>query len=289
MFAETVSVMVPSSILAAMNSWLTPTVFFVILNVVIATIALTSSIANQTSQTHPQTTPKLSKSPSVLQRLRSINLPTFRSQEPVPKSNPDSDIPSILDSALNPHLLDFHMHHDYYQVSQETQSTHYIFRQDYLQENETQIAPRQENVEQNLTDDEKTGEIRAHFDFQVAREDEDKPDELYGNYGESTDRQMSKSESDSKPSAVEIPDRAPVKMTKSPSMKESYKSFEEEEQEETEARRPATTREKLTTVGDEEVDAKADDFINKFRQQLELQRMDSILRYKGTIRRGTEI
>ncbi|THG08564.1 hypothetical protein TEA_015924 [Camellia sinensis var. sinensis] len=37
------------------------------------------------------------------------------------------------------------------------------------------------------------------------------------------------------------------------------------------------------TVKDEQVDAKADDFINRFRQQLKLQRLDSIRRYKDMI------
>jgi hypothetical protein len=34
------------------------------------------------------------------------------------------------------------------------------------------------------------------------------------------------------------------------------------------------------------VDARADDFINKFRHQLNLQRIDSFMRYRDTLRRG---
>jgi len=37
---------------------------------------------------------------------------------------------------------------------------------------------------------------------------------------------------------------------------------------------------------EEGVDAKADDFINRFRQQLRLQRLDSILRYRDMLRRN---
>ncbi|XP_078432046.1 uncharacterized protein LOC144703690 [Wolffia australiana] len=37
---------------------------------------------------------------------------------------------------------------------------------------------------------------------------------------------------------------------------------------------------------DEEVDAKADDFINKFRQQLKLQRLDSIVKYRDMLTRA---
>jgi hypothetical protein len=38
--------------------------------------------------------------------------------------------------------------------------------------------------------------------------------------------------------------------------------------------------------GDDEVDAKADDFINRFKQQLKLQRLDSIIRFKDASNRG---
>ncbi|XP_011093736.1 LOW QUALITY PROTEIN: uncharacterized protein LOC105173623 [Sesamum indicum] len=62
-----------------------------------------------------------------------------------------------------------------------------------------------------------------------------------------------------------------------------------EEEVEEDPRRPATTRERTAASGgeDEAVDAKADDFINRFRQQLKLQRLDSILRYREMLNRGT--
>lgn len=37
---------------------------------------------------------------------------------------------------------------------------------------------------------------------------------------------------------------------------------------------------------DEGVDAKADDFINRFKQQLKLQRLDSLLRYREMLKRN---
>ncbi|XP_075502089.1 pathogen-associated molecular patterns-induced protein A70-like [Primulina tabacum] len=45
-------------------------------------------------------------------------------------------------------------------------------------------------------------------------------------------------------------------------------------------------REELRGTGDDAVDAKADDFINRFRQQLKMQRLDSLLRYKDMLKRG---
>lgn len=70
------------------------------------------------------------------------------------------------------------------------------------------------------------------------------------------------------------------------------------DQEKVDRRRAATVRERErrswreteteteTLGGEEAVDKKADDFINRFRQQLKLQRSDSILRYKEMLNRG---
>jgi hypothetical protein len=45
-------------------------------------------------------------------------------------------------------------------------------------------------------------------------------------------------------------------------------------------------RETSALGDDEEVDAKADDFINRFKQQLRLQRLDSLLRYREFLKGG---
>ena len=45
-------------------------------------------------------------------------------------------------------------------------------------------------------------------------------------------------------------------------------------------------RENASSGDDEEVDAKADDFINRFKQQLRLQRLDSLLRYRELLKRN---
>ncbi|KAJ6362460.1 hypothetical protein OIU78_002794 [Salix suchowensis] len=77
------------------------------------------------------------------------------------------------------------------------------------------------------------------------------------------------------------------KMKRSASEKAaSLDSAEEVMREKVERRRPATTRasEKTVLPGDEGVDAKADDFINRFKQQLKLQRLDSLLRCKEMFR-----
>ncbi|XP_066372074.1 pathogen-associated molecular patterns-induced protein A70-like [Miscanthus floridulus] len=116
---------------------------------------------------------------------------------------------------------------------------------------------------------------------------------------------------------AELP-RLPARLHKSASDKSAFAHFGAEEVEETvravEARRPATTREtsrgrrrfpvaepepasefesesdssssEEEGISGGEVDARADDFINRFRHQLKLQRIDSFIRHRETVRRG---
>lgn len=314
MFDDSVST-VYSSIWASMNSWFTPTVLFVLLNVMIGTIAFTSSLANQ-KQNHPkqqqednslnqqedysqqQQPPKLVRSPSLLQRIRSINFYNYRSQEPVKGYQQETPFEPPTHYIFEP----AHEH-----TTVEPEITQYIFNQ----ENNVQKAEtHQQNLpdtqtqylfhEQNLgnmestqyifqhTDEQKPKDSETHFDFeQIEEENEDELQSLDEVYSQLSERHVTRSRSDTNPSGGEAPAKLPTKMKKSASMKSPFAHFEEEAI--VEARRPATTKEKnaKTSDGDSEVDARADDFINKFKQQLKLQRLDSILRYKEMIGRGS--
>ena len=104
---------------------------------------------------------------------------------------------------------------------------------------------------------------------------------------------------------AELP-RLPARLRKSASDRSAFAHFEAEEVEEAvravEARRPATTREgararRAPAAEPEpepeeeagaggEVDALADAFINKFHHQLKLQRIESFIRHRETVRRG---
>ncbi|XP_066376956.1 uncharacterized protein [Miscanthus floridulus] len=122
---------------------------------------------------------------------------------------------------------------------------------------------------------------------------------------------MERSRSEAEAEA-ELP-RLPARLHKSASDKSAFAHFGAEEVEETaravEARRPATTREtrgrrrfpvaepessesesdseeEEEAISGGEVDARADDFINRFRHQLKLQRIDSFIRHRETVRRG---
>ncbi|EEF48070.1 conserved hypothetical protein [Ricinus communis] len=76
------------------------------------------------------------------------------------------------------------------------------------------------------------------------------------------------------------------KMKKSASER-AIDELREDDRESVEKRRPAETRLEKTASfrgGDDGVDAKADDFINRFKQQLKLQRLDSLLRYRDRLK-----
>lgn len=147
----------------------------------------------------------------------------------------------------------------------------------HQQENERQQEPQEEREE------EKEGDKYKY----IPNEEEDAPD-LDEVYRKLKRRHVSRTKSDTEPVGGEIPKKLPEKMKKSASTKSAFSHFEEEDIVET--RRPATAKEgkaKETQVVDDEVDAKADDFINKFKHQLKLQRIDSIIRYREMITRGS--
>ncbi|XP_016468345.1 uncharacterized protein LOC107790886 [Nicotiana tabacum] len=364
MFDDSVST-VYSSIWTSMNSWFTPTVLFVLLNVMIATIAFTSSLANQ-KPNHPpkqeqqqqrqqeqdysqnqsqqqqqeQQPYKLTRSPSILQRIKSINFYNYRSQEPVKDYNFDNphnqettfepQTHYIFEAApehttIVPETTQYIFNQSHHENAQKTQTqydfhqthlenlpdaqTQYLFQHTHEQELKNMDQDfnfqqtHQENIQEKSTQyifqhthEQELENIDTHFDFkQTHEENEVEEEEEEGElksldevYSQLKERHVSRSRSDTNPSAGEAPIKLPTKMKKSASMKSPFAHFEEETI--VEARRPATTRERnvKTNNGDiNEVDAKADDFINKFKQQLKLQRLDSILRYKEMIGRGS--
>ncbi|KAF9662316.1 hypothetical protein SADUNF_Sadunf18G0040300 [Salix dunnii] len=294
------------SIWASMSSWFTPTVLFVLLNLMIGTIFITSSLAthkpndqHQEQEKHAQAQnghglgygDQLARSPSVLQRLKSINFYSYRSQEPTTltfekpqesdqhftlhqqgyqydqnqNQQPISRSPSMLQRLKSINLYNYFSQEPInpttanYHANQETTSTHFTSQHIYDQTQE--------------------------LDGQLQEQEEDQEQTLEEIYSKLEGNKLSKSNSDTKPSSGEVPKKLPKKMKKSASAKSAFAHFEEGDI--VESRRPATVREGKTSneVDDTEVDAKADDFINRFKQQLKLQRMNSIMRYKEMISR----
>lgn len=301
MFEESVNSI--HSIWVSMNSWLTSSVLFVLLNVMIGTIAITSSLGSQKhrrrqedAQEHPQR-PQLARSPSMLQRLKSI---TLRSQEPTPNfgQNTESEThfastetrqqerpqltrsPSML-QRLKPFNLSNYLSKEpnpskFPSTTRATTGlneapkspTHYSFQ-----------PPQAKEVEKEEEEDEPT-----KTPVQDKDEQEQNMDDIYVKL---QGTQFSRTHSDTKPESGEILEKLPRKIKKAASDNSAFAHFEEDDVVETSL--PAAASEGKVGVAelDEEVDARANDFINNFKHQLKLERMNSIMNYKEVINRGS--
>ncbi|KAK3025760.1 hypothetical protein RJ639_041916 [Escallonia herrerae] len=126
--------------------------------------------------------------------------------------------------------------------------------------------------------------------FKFETYDPSRPDTHYSDPGsdrnQASDHHVARSKSDR---SGETPGRPQATLKKSASASFADGLMEGEQTEEVDIRRPATVRvgEAASFGDDEGVDAKADDFISRFKQQLKLQRLDSLVRYKEMLGRGT--
>lgn len=249
------------ALLSAVHGWFTPAVLFVVLNIVIGTIAVTSKAAASATGGDEEEVAaagagwephrRLARVPSMaFERLKSFN-GRFATAEPAPA--------------------------------------------------ETGVVDLVYNKQPHTAETEKEGPVVV----EGAVDPEPEPEPQHAAHME-----RSRSEADAEAKLPLLPSR----LHKSASDKSAFAHFGAEEVEETvravEARRPATTREsrgrrlpvaepELASESSEseseseeeeasggEVDARADDFINQFRHQLKLQRIDSFIRHRETVRRG---
>lgn len=255
------------SVLTAMYSWFTPTVLFVFLNLMIGTIAISSSLSSKSND--PNQT-QIQRSPSVIHRLKSINFSSFTSPdkshlELPPLTTPeDNQIASIEQNqpflSRSPSVLhrikSFNL---YNYISQEPIT---VVGESPPPEAEPEVEEEEEETSPSL-------------------------EEVYSNLNLN---HVARSKSDTEPASGIIPPKLPKKMKKSASTKSPFSHFEEDDIS-VEARRPETVKvQRVTTVeeADEEVDAKADDFINRFKHQLKLQRIDSITKYKQMVKKRND-
>lgn len=214
------------SIWASMHSWFTPTVLFILINVVIGTIFF-SSTARKQENDDDNNKKKLSRTSSVLERLRSFNLYRQNTQEIPPLTTTlDPPNPSVCTAET---------------LGSEEPPT----RLPMSGSGTDPTRPEEEAIEAAV---------------------------------EESESHLGRNRSDTHPTAGERPEKLAQKMKKSASAKSAFGHLEEEEIVEA-VKRPATMREKRMVGEDDEVDRKADDFINMFKEQLKLQRLDSPTRF----------
>lgn len=213
------------STLSSIYDWFTPAVFFVLVNLVVGTIAIVSKSSSRRRRlaSVPELdgggaafpgsylVRSLSRSPSVvLDRLRSFNL-----------------------------------------------NRHYFELSPPLETEAAATAPAANQAPHFRASEEEDGDCEHRLN-------------------------LDRSQSDAQPTAGEMPPKLAVRIKKSASENSAFAHFEREEIED--AATPVPEAADAPEEGDE-VDARADDFIHRFRQQLKLQRLNSILRYKEMLGR----
>ncbi|KAL9443779.1 hypothetical protein AB3S75_017038 [Citrus x aurantiifolia] len=285
-----------STLWGCMSSWLTltPSTLFLFVNLVIGTIAVTSRFTS--ANRNPQQT--LTRAPSLLHRVKSIDFSLYRfptqpeqqqqEEEPhyfhqpteEPPTYPVEPAPEQTHQLVRaPSLLDrvksinFSLYKFPSYPAQEPEPE----PEPYSYANPVEPEPGQLDRAPSLL--ERVKSIRFPS---VYRSQEAETEVIGGNHEAETNTvhkpKRSKSESTNKAKT-----KSKENMKKSASEKAMAV---EEEREMVERRRPQTARlERTVTVGDGDhaVDARADDFINKFKRQLRLQRLDSLLRYKEVL------
>lgn len=282
-------------LVTTLASWCTPTTLFLLLNFTIGTIFFTNRFGSGSRKYQPHqdgyasghghAPPPLARAPSLIDRVKSINFHLYNSPSPEseihfsgsdPKPNPP---PSLLDrvKSINVPYFKFPQHNsegDYAAYALMTRPDE-TKRVDKIPEDDVPTEPRfgPPSLLQRVKSIKLPSLYRSEPD---PNSEEQKP-------------ARTKSESNKPVMKKKKKAAATKKMTKSASEKAGlgYIGRTEETVEAVEKRRPETTRvERTTSIGDGEegVDDKASDFINKFKQQLKLQRLDSFLRYREMLK-----
>lgn len=207
------------------SSWLTPTVLFCVLNLMIATILITSSFRNnerkQQQQQQQEGEEQLPRTPSLLHRVRSVNF----------------SFPDPFNSPLTTH--------------------HFL-------DNSPSLLQRVRSINFSFSS-------QKPSPFPSLDPPDEQPAAAHKDDAEEVDlkSQVTRSKSTTCAEEEEVVVRREKKLKLGNRRRGGTKSFGNEEE--------------------DAVDKKADDFINKFRKQLKMQRIHSILNYKEMLNRGVSI
>ncbi|KAF5458836.1 hypothetical protein F2P56_022836 [Juglans regia] len=294
-----------SSIWAFMASWLTPPSLFVLLNLTIFAIILISRLGSDQrkpqEQQHHQYH-QLEQAPSFLNRVRSINFSLYKFEQPnaadpvteffqpagfldgIPYQNPDhpstsqlARSPSLLDrlKSINFSLYKYEQPNAADPVTKFFQPASVVDHVEISYQNPDHPSTTQLARSPSLLDRLKSINVYSLYRSDSSAMESEilhptEPDQGTRNLKAETDNMVKRSNSDN---GVGVPKRPAVeKIAKCASEKSA----------------PLGSSEDIKTraLPDEEVDAKADDFINRFKQQLRLQRLDSLQRYKESLNRN---
>ncbi|KAL1202931.1 Pathogen-associated molecular patterns-induced protein A70 [Cardamine amara subsp. amara] len=269
-------------LLTRLTNWLTPTTLFLLLNFTIGTIFFTNRFGSNSKNHAPA---PLARAPSLIDRVKSINFHLYNYSPSPPESEihfSGSDPNPNPPPSLLVRVKSFKM--PYFKFPQHNSEGDYAAY-------ELMTRPEETNrVDIKIAEDDVTSpEPKFGAPSLLQRVKSIKLPSLYRSEPDPIPPARTKSES-STPVTKKKKKKVTKKMTKSASAKcdVGYIGREEETIEAVEKRRPETMRvERTTSIGEEGedgVDDKASNFINKFKQQLKLQRLDSFLRYREMLK-----
>jgi Cotton fibre expressed protein/Domain of unknown function (DUF4408) len=250
----------------SISSFLTPATLFLLLNLIIATIVLSSRHHQRSHQPDPSGAPfagayhfpLLRTTSPVLERLRSFTLHRFRSgeipTEPLCSSLAPISNPNPLPIESEPHPATIRSGVDYGEVTA-TPSPPPLARTSSILDRLKSI-----NLYRFRSGEIQTEDVKTENTATVPT-------------GTGTEHHYGRSHSESS-----RPVEKKKKMKKTASVGDAGGVNMEVRQ-----RRSFRGRDVLV---EEEVDARADDFINRFKEQLKIQRLNSILNYKEMLNRG---
>ncbi|KAJ0759324.1 hypothetical protein HanLR1_Chr04g0160091 [Helianthus annuus] len=276
-----------ASMWASMAAWFTPTVLFCAANLIIATIFIASNntTTNNHSHEHHHTPPtRISRVSSFLDRARSFKLPSYsaaaESQYQYPSQSESESKTATYSSTsrlaqsihANPVPPEITHPNEFYPSEPEpTHSPSFFERVKSIKL--TSDSPGQLARPPSFLD-----RVRSFkLSFQPPETVDTDTDPGPSHNPEQHNVIRSKSEK----TTVKKKNKLSGEMKKSRSEMRMVANDEEEDGEDVDLRRPETARARVRGSNDvdEEVDAKADDFISRFKQQLKLQRIESMVRY----------
>ncbi|KAJ0591452.1 hypothetical protein HanHA300_Chr03g0073481 [Helianthus annuus] len=279
---ETDSSMAIASMLSFMADWSTPTVLFCVLNIMIATIFIASNYKSPDNNHHDNTPSQLTRSPSLLERVKSVNFSSFyttpESHDQYQVHYESTEYDSASQLSRRPSLLERVKSFDFSLSS---------FHNSLPGESEQlSDSPSEGTRTHSLMDRVKSFKLSSPFNSDQHSCDtpscKDEQSQIDPHHDSVEDNNVTNV---SKKSGMASANRSPSKLRKSGSEKKVTAAHDKEEVDVGQPQ-PATMK-KAVPEHDESVDAKADDFIKRFKQQLKLQRLDSLQKLREMLNRGT--
>ncbi|KAL4563817.1 hypothetical protein LXL04_027864 [Taraxacum kok-saghyz] len=293
-----------ASMLESMATWSTPTVLFCVLNLVIATIFIASNFKSHNH--HPNSSQsQLARQPSLLERVKSVNLSSLyyttesHDEHMVQYDSTGHNLsqlnraPSLLQrvKSIDFSFSSFHtapldqVHHEHRYESEQTHddSDTQLVR---VPEQASNTMGEPSGSPHSLLDRVKSFKLPSllnsdHHSGETFSSEDQRSDIDVGTHDQNPVVDHNVESNKSKDSG-----KIPARFIQKSRSEKRLAEYSDDEQEDIDLRRPATMKASVR-VHDESVDAKADDFIKRFRQQLKLQRLDSFQRFRDMLNRGT--